>query len=158
MKVFAGLLLLIFVFLNLNCKSSLEGSPITSEQGKIFSYIPARTQFIAYFNLDNIRNTAIWKNNLQSEIEDQKFDDWINSFNNNGKEIFDKEVSKVVISKSPNGQFFLLITSRNPFNLITKTFEDTSRFKNRQLRGEKYYYNIKNEAVNYYEINDCCYG
>jgi hypothetical protein len=154
MKGFLGLLLLVFAFLNLNCRGSFKGSPITSDQWQMFSYIPGNIKFVAYFDFDSIRNTKAWNNILKPEIENQKFYGWLDSLNQNAKEIFNKEISKIVITKSRDGKFFILAVSDNPFNIFFKTLEDTSKFKYQEFLGERYLYDVNDESVKIYKIND----
>lgn len=146
--------LLLFSILSFECKSNFKGSPITSSQWEILSYIPGRTESIAYFNFDNIKATKVWNDVLKSEIEDKRFDDWISAFSDDGKKIFDKEVSKIIVSKGRNQRFFILVTADSPFQLFVQTLQDTSRFEKLEFLGEKYYYDTKSKATRYYQIND----
>lgn len=140
--------------LYIGCKSNFKGSPITSSQWEIFSYIPANIEFLAYFNFDNIRTAEVWNNILKPEIEDKRFDSWIDTFSDSGRKIFDNEIARIIISREKNHKFFILITGSKPFKLFSKTLQDTSRFQKLEFLGEKYYYDTKSEATRYYEISD----
>jgi hypothetical protein len=137
------------------CGCSPKKTPgnFTSEQIKALDNIPYDTRFLIYMNLEKLKTSSLWKNNLKSNLPGAQTGSWLDKFYKSSGIKLNESISETYDAFSETGKDFKIFVLNSNYKKIKSAFSNTEMF-NQQYVNSKGLLSTKDRRTYFYFITD----
>lgn len=151
-RCFAITILIIFSILS-GCSPRKTPGDFSSEQVKVLDNIPYNTRFLIFMNIEKLKTSTLWKNNLKTNLPGVQTGSWLNMFEKSSGIKLQQNVSEIYDAFSGTGRDFKIFVLNSNYKKIKNSFFDSALF-NRQLINDKTILSSKDRRNYFYFITD----
>ncbi len=138
-------------FLFAGCSERQKTKPISKLQWELFGYLPKSTQLLVFVNLNEVRKTEFWTNNLIFVRNDLKSYQWFNEFEQTTGTGLVSGISHILAANTSDGTKIIGILFDINLNKIHKYFEE--HFLSVQIDGKECYEIKSGKSPVFYFVN-----
>ncbi|MDP4117183.1 MAG: hypothetical protein Q8903_13685 [Bacteroidota bacterium] len=144
---------LAFIVIAGGCSPKRVQNDFSSEQIKDLDNIPYNTRFLIYMNIEKLKTSSLWKNNLKSSLPGAQSSIWMDKFEKVSGIKLQQNISEFYAAVTENDNNFKLLVLNSNYKKIKNSFLSSDLF-NHQTIGNKILLSAKDEHNYYYFITD----
>ena len=151
-KCFVIAIIIITVVLS-GCSQRKTPGDFNSEQVKVLEIIPYNTRFLIYMNIEKLKTSSLWKNNLKANLPGVQTGSWLEKFDKSSGIKLQQSISEIYDAFSGTGKDFKIFVLNSNYKKIKSSFLNTGLF-NQQLINNKTILSTKDRKNYFYFITD----
>ncbi len=122
------LVILPLLFLSASCGTKTETDSITSAQWELFGYLPFKTEYLFYADLNEVRKAKNGGENILSSLPQKPSGAWLRKFEKETGTGIEKGIKEIVIANSRQDEAIILVRFENNYDRVKRYFDKSPDF------------------------------